>query len=109
MYVIVRGRVSKSRLHADLSEPVGVQELGPSEVVGELGLLDGEPGGESVIALEETDTITLSAWALAETLLLFPVLAVGLLSTLSRHVRSLEDLNSRAWQLRPAARGSDDG
>ncbi len=109
MYVIVRGRVRKAWSHPDLSEPVDVLELGPSEVVGELGLLDGEPRGETVTAVEETDTIELSARALAETLLLYPVLSVGLLSSLSRRLRSLEDLDSHARQFRPGAHGPEGG
>src|SRR6266545_3191162 len=92
MYVIVRGRVRKQRSHADLSEPVAVLELGPGESVGELGVLDLAPWPETVVALEETDTLELSALTLAETLLLYPVPAVGLLSSLSRSVRTLAEL-----------------
>ena len=100
MYVIVRGRVRTERSHPDLSEPTAVLELGPGESVGELGVLDLAPSPETVTAVEETDTIELSAMLLAETLLLYPVPAVGLLSSLSRAVRTLADLETCAQQLR---------
>ena len=100
MYVIVRGLVRKERSHPDLSEPTEVLELGPGESVGELGVLDLAPWPETVTAVEETDTIELSAVLLVETLLLYPVPAVGLLSSLSRAVRTLADLESCAQQLR---------
>jgi CRP/FNR family cyclic AMP-dependent transcriptional regulator len=100
MYVIVRGRVRKERSHPDLSEPAEVLELGPGESVGELCVLDGEPRPETVTAVEPTETIALSAGLLAETLLLYPVLSLGLLSSLSRSLRTLDDLEACARRLR---------
>ena len=106
MYVIVAGRVCKERSHPDLSESVAVLELGPGESVGELGVLDLGPVRETVRAIEETETLELSAVVLAETMLLYPVPSVGLLSSLSRSVRTLADLESCALQLRSPSRGA---
>src|SRR5581483_7603738 len=100
MYVIVRGRVRKERSHPDLSGPAEVFELGSGELVGGLGLLDGEPRPETVVAVEETETIELSARLLAETLLRYPVLSVGLLGSFSRSVRTLDELEACARTLR---------
>ena len=99
MYVIVRGRVRTQRSHVDLSESVTVLELGPGESVGELAVLDLAPGSETVVALEATDALALSALVLAETMLLYPVPSVGLLSSLSRSVRTLAELEACAQQL----------
>ena len=106
MYVIVRGRVRKERSHPALSEPAEVLELGPGESVGELGVLDLAPWPETVTAVEETDTIELSALVLAETMLLYPMPSVGLLSSLSRSVRTLADLETYAQGLRLRADGA---
>ena len=100
MYVILRGRVRTERAHPDLSEPVTVLELGPGESVGELGVLDLAPWPATVTALDETEALELSALLLAETLLHYPVPAVGLLSSLSRSLRSLDDLETCVHQLR---------
>jgi CRP/FNR family transcriptional regulator, cyclic AMP receptor protein len=100
MYVIVRGLVRKQRSHPALSEPAVVLELGPGESVGELGVLDLAPWPETVIALEDTDVLELSAVVLAETMLLYPLPSVGLLSSLSRSVRTLADLEACAQALR---------
>jgi len=105
MHVITRGRVCKQRSHRDLSEPAEILELGPGESVGELGVLDLMPWPETVVALEETDTLELSALTLAETLLLYPLPAVGLLSSLSRSVRTLAELETLALRLRSRADG----
>ena len=51
-------------------------------------------------ALEETETLELSALLLAETMLLYPVPSVGLLSSLSRSVRTLAELELCARRLR---------
>jgi CRP-like cAMP-binding protein len=100
MYVIVRGRVRRERSHPELSEPVAVLELGPGESVGERGVLDLTPSRESVTAIEPTDTLALSALVLAEMMLRYPLPSVGLLSSLSSTVRTLEELEACAHQLR---------
>jgi CRP/FNR family transcriptional regulator, cyclic AMP receptor protein len=100
MHVILRGRVRRERTHPDLSEPVSVLELGTGESVGELEVLDLRPWPETVTALEETETLELSALLLAETMLRYPVPSVGLLSSLSRSVRTLEELEICALRLR---------
>jgi CRP-like cAMP-binding protein len=100
MHVIVRGRVRRERSHPELSEPVAVLELGLGESVGERGVLDLMPSRESVTAVEPTDTLALSALVLAETMLRYPMPAVGLLSSLSSSIRTLEELEACAQQLR---------
>ena len=105
MFVVVRGRVRRERSHPALSEPTEVLELGPGESVGELGVLDLLPWPETVTAVEDTEALELSAVLLAETMLLYPVPAAGLLSSLSRSVRSLEDLETCVRRLRFRSQG----
>jgi CRP-like cAMP-binding protein len=110
MYVIVRGRVRRERSHPELSEPVAVLELGPGESVGERGVLDLAPSPDSVTAIEPTDTLALSALVLAEMMLRYPLPSIGLLSSLSSTLRTLEELEACVQQLRsdgfkPAAAG----
>jgi CRP-like cAMP-binding protein len=105
MFVIVHGRVRKERSHPDLSEPAEVFELGSGESVGEFGLLDAEPRPETVTVVDESEVIVLSARTLAETLLLYPLLSLGLLQSLSRSIRSLEALEVCARGLPKPADG----
>jgi CRP-like cAMP-binding protein len=79
---------------------VAVLELGPGESVGERGVLDLTRSPESVTAIEPTDTIALSALVLAETMLRYPLPAIGLLSSLSRAVRTLDELEACTQRLR---------
>ena len=106
MYVVVRGRVRRERSHPALSEPTEVLELGPGESIGELGVLDLLPWPETVTAVEDTEALELSAVLLAETMLRYPVPAVGLLSSLSRSVRTLEDLETCVRRLRFRSQGT---
>ncbi len=92
MHVIVRGRVAVERSHPALSEPLRLAELGPGEVVGEMGVLDDEPRSATVIALEDTETLELSGSALAVTLLQSPEASMALLRMLSRRLRSTDEL-----------------
>ena len=92
LYVIVSGRVRVQRVHADLKEPLVLAELGPGEVVGEMGVLDGVPRSATVIALEPTRAIELSPQALQETVLRDPTVADTLLRVLSRRLRTTDEL-----------------
>ena len=92
MFVIVRGRVRVERWEGPTALPVMLAELGPGEIVGEMGLLDREPRSATVQAIENTDTVELSAAALAVTMLEFPEVTAALLHTLSRRLRNTNEL-----------------
>lgn len=109
MHVIVRGRVRTEQSHPDLSEPVVVFELGPGESLGELGVLDLTPWRSTITALEETETLQLSALLLAETMLRYPVPSVGLLSGLSVSVRTLAELERSVQRMRLRPQRGDEG
>jgi len=71
MYVIVQGQA------------IRVAELGPGETVGEMGLLDRDPRTATVVALEDTSAIELTADTLAGIMLQIPEVARSLLHILS--------------------------
>ena len=91
LHLILTGRVRVERSHPTFSEPVVLVECGPGDVVGELGVLDGEPRRDSVMAVERTETVELSATALAGAMLEHPELA-ELLPTFSRRLRTIDEL-----------------
>ena len=92
MYIIVEGRVRVERSHPALLEPVLLAELGPGEVVGEVGLLDGEPRTATVTAITDTETLELDATILEQTVLDYPEVGAALLRLLSRRLRSTDQL-----------------
>lgn len=96
VHVIVRGRVRVERAHPALVEPLVLAELGPDEVVGEMGVLDGEPRSASAVAEEPTETRELTAALLAELVDKHPVVAAGLLRVLSTRLRSTNEILARA-------------
>src|SRR5437763_6795107 len=82
LHVILSGCVRVVRDHHDLAEPLVLTELGPGEIVGEMGALEGEPRSATVTAIEDTKTLELSAVALAQTLLVYPEVSRALLRLL---------------------------
>ena len=96
MYIIVRGRVAIERAHPDLQQPVVLSELGPGEVVGEGGLLDGQPRRVTAVTLEPTEVLEFGAPALAETILQFPDRSAALLRLLSERLHSVDELAVQA-------------
>lgn len=107
MHVITDGLVRVERWVAGHPSPVGLATLGAGEVVGELGLLDGEPRSATVRALEPTHTLELSATALALVALQYPEAATTLLNTLSHRVRNGHDLAERLLVTEEALRDSE--
>ena len=102
LQIIVRGCVRVERSHPLLVEPVILAEVGVGGVVGELGMLEGEPGGDTVTAVEDTETVELEAGAVAATLLQFPEASASLLGCLSHRLRTPDDLAEqmvrRGWR-----------
>jgi CRP-like cAMP-binding protein len=104
MYVILVGRVRVERVIAQLSEPLLLAELGPGQVVGEMGLLDHEPRSATVTAIEHTEAVELDDLALAQTVLRYPEVGTALLRLLSERLRSTDEL---AMDLLRRAHGDD--
>jgi len=96
LYLIKNGRVQVQWSHPDLAKPVAALELGPGDEYGALGVLDGEPRRETVTAIEPTETVELSASALAAVLFEIPPPDPGLPSLLSRRIRSPDELQALA-------------
>ena len=56
LHVITRGRVRVERDQPG-ETPLVLAELGPGDVIGEMGLLDGGPRSATVTASEDTETL----------------------------------------------------
>jgi CRP-like cAMP-binding protein len=91
LHVITRGRVRVERDQAGGS-PVVLAELGAGEVIGEMGLLDNAPRSATVTALDDTETLEIHSTVLALVLMDYPRVATALLQTLSRRLRSADEL-----------------
>ena len=92
MWVILSGKVSVVREHPDLAAPIPLAVLGPGEVVGEMGLLDGDPRSATVNAIEATITMEVAQSALSLMVTEFPDLYAALVKVLSRRLRDTNDL-----------------
>lgn len=92
MYIILSGRVRVERSHPALAMPLVLEEMGPGEVVGEMGVVDRMPRSATVTAMEDTETLELGALALMETLAQYPEVASALLHILSQRLRSTDEL-----------------
>jgi CRP-like cAMP-binding protein len=103
LFVILSGRVRVDRT-TDASETMRLAELGPDEIVGEMGVLDAEPRTATVTALEDTQTLELQSSALAIALVESPAVATGLLRLLSRRLRTTDELIDRISQKRRIGR-----
>jgi len=91
LYVITSGRVRVEREQA-AETPLVLAELGAGDVIGEMGLLDGGPRSATVTAIEDTETLEIHATVLAVVVMQYPQITTALLRTLSRRLRSADEL-----------------
>lgn len=96
LYVILAGRVSVVREHPHLSTPIVLAHLGSGEIVGEMGLLDGEPRSATVIAVEDTVTVAISGGVLSGFIAEHPDMYGSLSRVLSKRLRATNDLAAEA-------------
>ena len=115
MHIILEGRVRVERMPPHVPQPIVLAELGPNEVVGEIGLLDEGPRTATVTALRDTQTLELEAAALAQMILEYPEVGIALLQVLSQRLRSTDELieqmrrSSSRRSMRTALSGPDVG
>jgi len=81
--------------------PLVLAELGPNEIVGEVGILDGGARTATVTALAPTRTLELHRTVIAVVLIQYPAVAADLLRTLSRRLRSADELAEHLSRERP--------
>ena len=91
LFVILSGRVSVVREHKDLATPIHLAFLGSGEVVGEMGLLDGEPRSATVTAIESTLAMEVPQTELAKVVSENPDVFAELAKVLSRRLRSTDE------------------
>ncbi|TME92462.1 MAG: cyclic nucleotide-binding domain-containing protein [Chloroflexi bacterium] len=101
MQVILSGRVRVERAGEGREGPLVLAELGPNEIVGEVGILDGGARTATVTALAPTRTLELHRTVIAVVLIQYPAVAADLLRTLSRRLRSADELAEHLSRERP--------
>ena len=67
-----------------------LRTLGPENYFGEMALIDDFVRSASVVAIEETDVLSLDQWNLRQEFEKYPVLAIELLQVMNRRLRAVE-------------------
>ena len=78
MYVLLTAHVQIERSHPQLTTSLILAELGPGEVVGELGMLEPAPRTITVTAIEDSEALELIARTLTEAVQRFPEVMLAL-------------------------------
>jgi CRP/FNR family cyclic AMP-dependent transcriptional regulator len=98
MVLILEGEVAVETIEVSRTEPVMVTVLGPGSLIGEMGLLDGEPRSASCTARSPMHCIILSRQALEELMEDHPRVAAKLMLVVA--LRIAERLRSNADKLK---------
>ena len=89
-FIIRKGQVKVSIIHEDGREVI-FSLLGPGTVFGELSLLDGKPRSANVVALKDTELITLRHSEFLQLVYQNPQVATALLSELASRLRRTDE------------------
>jgi CRP/FNR family transcriptional regulator, cyclic AMP receptor protein len=89
LYVIRAGRVNVVREQSS-GNSVVLAMFGPGEFFGELSIFDGERRSASVIAIETTETVTLSRFDIVRVVSHNPQIGLSLLKALSARLRATD-------------------
>ena len=90
LFIIISGHVEVIK---DLHGP-GRQTLrtfGANSYFGEMALIDDYIRTASVVAVEDTEALTLDQWNIREEIKKYPSVAIELLQTLGRRIRAFEE------------------
>jgi len=86
LFVIIAGRVRVMEAMPDAQTEVVLGELGPGEIVGELGILTDRPRSATVVTLEPTRCLALRRAHFLQAVGRSPALALGLARLLARRL-----------------------
>jgi CRP/FNR family transcriptional regulator len=90
LFVIISGQVEIIKgLHGSSKE--SLRMLGPTHYFGEMALIDNYIRTASVVAVKDTDALTLDQWNIREEIKKYPSIAIELLQTLGRRLRAFEE------------------
>ncbi len=90
MYVVRAGRVNVVR-DTPAGDVVTLATLGPGEFFGELSIFDSETRSATVVAVEDTELLTLGRVDIVRSVSHNPELALSLLKSLSARLRAADD------------------
>ncbi len=91
LFVIIKGEVKVVRIGDDGREVI-LSILGPSDIFGEMALLDGETRSASVIALEQAELFMIHRKDFLALLHEYPSIAISLLRHLTQRLRRADAL-----------------
>jgi CRP/FNR family transcriptional regulator, cyclic AMP receptor protein len=96
LHIVLSGRVRVVREHEELVGPLVLAELSAGSLVGEMGVLDGEPRSATVTAIEPTETREVPATTVMAVMKDQPQLADALLRLVSRRLRHTDSMVEQA-------------
>lgn len=91
LYVIRAGRMHVLR-QTDDENAVVLATLGPGEFFGELALFDRQPRSATVVAAEDTETLSLGRVEILDIVRRYPEVALSLLTAMSIRLRTADNL-----------------
>lgn len=103
LHVIVKGRVQVERGLA--GKTIVLAELGVGEIVGEMGVLNGDPRTATVRAIEDLETLEVSAARLKKVFQADPEVMLAIMRLINQRLKTTEELVQATVQVALAQLG----
>jgi CRP-like cAMP-binding protein len=104
VHIMVKGQVKVER-HVDDGRTLLLAELGPGDMVGEMGVLNGQPRSATVTALDDIETLELSAAALKQQFRDEPDVLLAVMRVVNERLKSTDELVDTSLQVALAQLG----
>ncbi len=92
VHILVRGSVKVERGVSGNHEVMELAELMPGEVVGEMGVLNGDPRSATVTALEDTETLQITRDFLKATFQRDPDVLMAIMQVIMERLKSTDEM-----------------
>jgi len=92
MHILVKGTVKVEREVDGKSEPIFLAQLNPGDIVGEMGMLNGDPRSATVTALEDLETLEIPAEPLKGVFQKNPDVLIAIMKVINERMKSTDDV-----------------
>ncbi|HEU0169572.1 MAG TPA: cyclic nucleotide-binding domain-containing protein [Chloroflexota bacterium] len=92
LHILVKGAVKVERELPNQREPLFLAELAPGDIVGEMGVLNGELRTATVTAIEDSETLEIPAKPLKEIFQDDPDVLIAVMKVINERLRTTDDV-----------------
>ena len=105
LHILVKGSVKVERIISGMKEPLFLAELQPGDILGEMGVLNGEPRTATITALQDIETLEIKAQPLKEIFQHDPDVLMAVMKVINERLKTTDDVVEQSLRVALAQLG----